>query len=244
MSDNNSAENTEPIQEQNGEGASSINVEAAIEAMLFVSDEPVSATVLAKMLELPLEQVVEALQKLQISLAQGERGIQLKEAQGGWRLHTHPAYHDIIERYVVSWDTRKLSSAAMETLAIVAYMQPITKGGVSGIRGVSSDSSINSLVEKGLVKEVGTSDSPGNPVLYATTATFLEKFGLSSVDDLTPLSEFAPDDETRNLILERLSANTDMGSVSEEEIASAMAEYAGAVEKIDFSKLQMNFDEE
>ena len=77
------------------------------------------------------------------------RGIQLREVAGGWRLYTHPAYHELIERYVLSWDTRKLSQAAMETLAIVAYLQPVTRSGVASVRGVNSDSSINSLVEKG-----------------------------------------------------------------------------------------------
>ena len=82
---------------------------------------------------------------------------------------------------MVSWDTRRLSQAALETLAVVAYCQPITRNGVASVRGVSSDSSINSLVEKGLLREAGTQDAPGNPVLYATTRTFLEKFGLRSV---------------------------------------------------------------
>ena len=133
-------------------------------------------------------------------------GIQLREVAGGWRLFTHPAYHELIEKYVLSWDTRKLSAAAMETLAIVAYTQPVTHAGVASVRGVNSDSSINSLVEKGLVREVGTEDAPGNPVLYGTTRGFLEKFGLRSPADLPDLADFAPDAETRRLITERLSA--------------------------------------
>ena len=94
----------------------------------------------------------------------------------------------------------------METLAIVAYTQPTTRAQVASVRGVNSDSSINSLVEKGLVREAGTADTPGNPTLYATTRVFLEKFGLRSTADLPDLSEFAPDDSTRTLIRERLSA--------------------------------------
>ena len=132
-------------------------------------------------------------------------------------MFTHPAYHELIEKYVLSWDTRKLSAAAMETLAIVAYTQPVTRAGVASVRGVNSDSSINSLVEKGLVREVGTEDAPGNPVLYGTTRGFLEKFGLRSPADLPDLADFAPDAETRRLITERLSATRKDAVVSDEQ---------------------------
>ena len=153
----------------------------AIESMLFVTDEPVGVLTFADMLQVDPARVQESLVYLQSELEQAERGIQLREVAGGWRLYTHPRYHELIERYVLSWDTRKLSQAALETLAVVAYCQPITRNGVASVRGVSSDSSINSLVEKGLLREAGTQDAPGNPVLYATTRTFLEKFGLRSV---------------------------------------------------------------
>ena len=135
---------------------------------------------------------------------------------GGWRLYTHPAYHELIERYVLSWDTRKLSQAAMETLAIVAYLQPVTRSGVASVRGVNSDSSINSLVEKGLVREAGVADAPGNPTLYATTRAFLEKFGLRSTADLPDLDQFAPDDDTRAFIRERLSATREDAFVADD----------------------------
>ena len=158
----------------------------AIESMLFVTDEPVGVLTFADMLQVDPARVQESLVHLQSELEQAERGIQLREVAGGWRLYTHPRYHELIERYVLSWDTRKLSQAALETLAVVAYCQPITRNGVASVRGVSSDSSINSLVEKGLLREAGTQDAPGNPVLYATTRTFLEKFGLRSVRDLPP----------------------------------------------------------
>ena len=116
---------------------------------------------------------------------------------------------------MLSWDTRKLSQAAMETLAIVAYMQPVTRSGVASVRGVNSDSSINSLVEKGLVREAGVADSPGNPTLYATTRAFLEKFGLRSTVDLPDLDQFAPDDDTRTFIRERLSATREDVRIAE-----------------------------
>ena len=181
-------------------------LEGALEALLFVTDEPVGALRLAEMLYVDVVEVEAALDRLQESLASGNRGVQLREVAGGWRMYTHPAYHELIEQYVISWDTRKLSAAALETLAIVAYTQPATRASISGIRGVNSDSSVNSLVEKGLLREAGVLDAPGNPVLYATSSSFLEKFGLRSVADLPPLDDFAPDEETRELIRERLSA--------------------------------------
>ena len=164
------------------------------------------------MLEIDSAKVEAALVSLRDEFERENRGIQLREVAGGWRLFTHPAFHDLIERYVISWDTRKLSQAALETLAIVAYCQPITRAGVASVRGVSSDSSINSLVEKGLLREAGTADAPGNPMQYATTRVFLERFGLRSVDDLPDVVQFAPDEETRALIRERLSATSSASS--------------------------------
>lgn len=205
------------------QGLSESQVKGAVEAMLFVTDEPVGALTLAKMLDCDPALVEDALSTLRDELAGSDRGIQLREVAGGWRLFTHPAYHELIEQYVLSWDTRKLSAAAMETLAVVAYAQPVTRAGVASVRGVNSDSSINSLVEKGLVREAGVADTPGNPVLYATTRAFLEKFGLRSTADLPPLDDFAPDGETRRLITERLSATRDEAAITDEQ-ARLMAE--------------------
>lgn len=237
----------------------------AIESMLFVTDEPVGVLTFADMLRVDPARVQESLVYLQSELEQAERGIQLREVAGGWRLYTHPRYHELIERYVLSWDTRKLSQAALETLAVVAYCQPITRNGVASVRGVSSDSSINSLVEKGLLREAGTQDAPGNPVLYATTRTFLEKFGLRSVRDLPPLESFAPDEETRAFIFERLNVvrpedeSYSLGSGEEAEddllqpetmqeamqtmLSDALAAGVGAVEKINFDELVFDEDE-
>ena len=182
------------------------NLEAACEAMLFVSDEPVSAGALARILGRNPSEVDAALSNLATRLTEEERGIQLREVAGGWRLYTHPAYHELIEEYVVSWDTRALSQAALEALAVIAYHQPATRQMVNGIRGVNSEAVIASLVEKGLVREAGRDNSPGSPILYATTRTFLEKFGLKSLKDLPPLADFAPDESSRELIKARLSS--------------------------------------
>lgn len=176
----------------------------AVEALLFVSDEPVSAARLAKVLEADQASVDEALSALEREYGQEDRGMQLREVAGGWRFYSHPAYHEVIEKYVLSWDTRRLSEAALEALAVIAYHQPVTRATVNGIRGVSSDGVISSLVEKGLVKEVGREKSAGNAILYGTARTFLEKFGLKSTKELPPLEDFAPDEATREFIRERL----------------------------------------
>ncbi|ACV22001.1 Segregation and condensation protein B [Slackia heliotrinireducens] len=176
----------------------------ACEAMLFVSAEPVNAITMADMMGVDVEAAETALNGLRDRLAHSDSGIQLRQVAGGWQLATHPRYHELIEKYVISWDTRRLSQAALETLSIVAYNQPITRNGILAIRGVNSDSSISSLIEKGLVREAGREQSPGQPILYATTRSFLERFGLTSLADLPDLESFAPDEESRELIRERL----------------------------------------
>ncbi len=211
--------------------------------MLFVTDEPVGTIALAEMLECEPGQVEAALVALREKLERDGSGIQLREVAGGWRLFTHPAYHELIEKYVLSWDTRKLSAAAMETLAIVAYTQPVTRAGVASVRGVNSDSPINSLVEKGLVREVGTADTPGNPTLYGTTRGFLEKFGLRSPADLPDLADFAPDEETRRLITERLSATREDVAVSDEQ-ARGMARALMGEDAAEGDGEALLFDEE
>lgn len=225
---------------------------AALEALLFVTDEPVSAVTLAQMLEVETAQATAALTALQERLESGDRGIQLREVAGGWRLYTHPAFHELLEKYVLSWDTRKLSGAALEVLAIIAYAQPATRAQISEIRGVTSDGPLNTLIDRGYVREAGTADAPGNPTLYATTRTFLEKYGLSSLRELPKLEEFAPDEKTAQLIRERLGAPPVTGQVPDERdlpapeqiVADAQAALLGVVEKIDFDQLTFNTDDE
>lgn len=177
-----------------------------LEALLFVTDEPLPASKVAKLLERPESQVLGALGELAEEYRRDERGFQLREVAGGWRLYSHPAFHPVIEQMVLSWDTRRLSQAALEALAVVAYHGPVTRQGVNAVRGVNSEAVLSSLVEKGLVREAGRDRAQGNAVLYATTRTFLEKFGLKDLSDLPPLEEFAPDATTESAIRERLNA--------------------------------------
>lgn len=234
------------------EGIDLEQLPAAIEAMLFVSDEPVSAHVLAQMLEENVEEIELALKELQRRLDGDGSGVQLREVAGGWRLYTHPAYHELIERYVLSWDTRRMSNAALEVLAIVAYAQPVTRAQIAAIRGVVSDGPLNTLVERGYVREAGTAETPGNPTLYATTRTFLEKYGLCSPADLPDLEEFAPDEKTAQLIRERLGVVAPSDTLPDERdlpspeqmVAEASASALGVVDKIDFDQLTFNTDDE
>ena len=177
-----------------------------LEALLFVTDEPLPASRVAKLLDRGEADVVDALTELADEYERDERGFQLREVAGGWRLYTHPAFHHVIETMILSWDTRRLSQAALEALAVIAYHQPVARQGVNAVRGVNSEGVISSLVEKGLVREVGRDRNQGNAVIYGTTRTFLEKFGLKDISELPPLAEFAPDADTENAIRERLNA--------------------------------------
>lgn len=186
--------------------ATSSEMRGAVEALLFVSDEPLSTARAARALECGDAEVEAVLTELAEEYARDERGFQLREVAGGWRLYTHPAHHPAVERMVLAWDTRRLSQAALEALSVIAYHQPVTRQGVNAVRGVHSEAVIASLQEKGLVREIGRDPAQGNAVLYGTTRTFLEKFGLRDVDELPPLAEFAPDENTERAIRERLNA--------------------------------------
>ena len=191
------------------------SLKGRLEALLLVSDDSVPATELARAAGAAPGDVASALAELSVEYAEANRGFQLREVAGGWRLFTHPAYHDMVADYVVSWDTRRLSQAALETLAVIAYHQPVTREGVRAIRGVNSDGVIASLREKGLVREVGRERDRGQAQLWGTTRQFLERFGLRSLRDLPPLEDFAPDEESRRFIRERLSGRS-IGSTIEE----------------------------
>lgn len=191
------------------------SLKGAIEAMLLVSSDPVSASSLAQVLEVAPGEVASLLAELQVEYQEKNRGIQLREVAGGWRLFTHPAYHDQVEALVLSWDTQRLSQAALETLAVIAYHQPVTRETVKGIRGVNSDGVISSLVDKGLVRELGRDPQRGQAIIYGTTAAFLEKFGLRSTKDLPDLEQFAPDEQSRQFIRERLSGRSIQSTLEE-----------------------------
>lgn len=199
----------------NLENLGSGSLKGLLEALLLVSDDSVPATELARAAGAEPGEVASALAELAAEYADANRGIQLREVAGGWRLFTHPAYHDRVADYVLSWDTRRLSQAALETLAVIAYHQPVTREGVKAIRGVNSDGVISSLREKGLVREVGRERDRGQAQLWGTTRLFLEHFGLRSLRELPPLEDFAPDEESRRFIRERLSGRSIQSTLEE-----------------------------
>ena len=191
------------------------SLKGALEALLLVSSDPVSPSSLASALDIAPGEATALLNELKREYEEANRGIQLREVAGGWRLFTHPAYHDQVEALVLSWDTQKLSQAALEALAVIAYHQPVTREMVKGIRGVNSDGVISSLVDKGLVRELGRDRERGGAIIYGTTNAFLEKFGLRSTKDLPDLEQFAPDEQARRFIRERLSGRTIQSTLEE-----------------------------
>jgi segregation and condensation protein B len=160
----------------------------ALEALLFVSDEPVAAVVLAQALDVERREAEELCESLARSYDEREAGIVLRNVAGGWRLATSPDAAPVVEQYVLSSRHARLTKAALETLAIVAYKQPVTRHQVSSIRGVNADGVLRALVDRGLVAEVGREETPGRPVLYGTTPEFLERLGLPSLSGLPPLA--------------------------------------------------------
>ncbi len=160
-------------------------IEPAIEALLFVASEPLETKRLAKLTGADEKAVALALQELAERYG-GERGVVLREVAGGYRFATSSLVRDVVEAYLLPPKT-SLSTPALETLAIVAHMQPVTKGEIEAIRGVNSDSVVNTLTDRGLIAEAGRKDVVGRPMTYKTTALFLESFGLNSIDDLPQL---------------------------------------------------------
>ena len=175
-----------------GDVGDSSAMAAAVEALLFVADEPLRARVIAQVLGADPGRVEEVLIRLSRSLEERGSGIVLRQVAGGWRLATSPSVAEPVERFLRS-SRQRLTRAAIETLAIVAYKQPVTRHQVAAIRGVSSDGVLRSLSERGLIAEVGREEAPGRPVLFGTTPQFLERLGLSSIADLPPLGPMLAD---------------------------------------------------
>lgn len=176
------------------EEAASARLPAAIEAVLVVADNAVTALTLAEVLGESPELVGGALADLERDYVDHGRGIRLREGPSGWRLYAAPEYEDIVRRAVLDAAPTRLTAAALETLAVVAYQQPVSRGRVAAVRGVNVDAVIRTLVARGLVTEVGQ-DGPSGALLYGTTELFLEKIGLRSLDELPQLAPLLPDPE-------------------------------------------------
>ena len=166
-----------------------------LEALLFVMDDPVDEETLAGALRCPVEQVRSGLADLAAGYDERRSGLTLRKVGEGWRLYTREEHAGVVERYLVDGQRSRLTQAALETLAVIAYRQPVTRARVSGIRGVGVDGVMRTLLSRGLVHEVGTDPDSGGG-LYATTPLFLERLGLRSLADLPELAPLLPETST------------------------------------------------
>jgi segregation and condensation protein B len=178
----------EDIQDNQGPG-----LKASLEAILLVADEPVPVVVLAQVLERPRNEVTTQLNDLAEEYKAKGRGFDLREVAGGWRFYTREDCAPLVERFVSDGQEVRLTQAALETLAVVAYRQPVSRARVSAVRGVNCDSVMRTLVLRGLIEETGT-DAETGAILYRTTGYFLERLGLASLDELPDLAPFLPED--------------------------------------------------
>lgn len=164
----------------------------AIEAILLVSDVPVEPSLLAQLLEIPKADIENICTDLMAEYKNDNRGFVLANVAGGYRYQTEPSMAPYVERFVLEGQTSRLSAAALETLAIVAYKQPISRMQISAIRGVNVDAVIRTLQQRGYIGEVGKDPGPGNAILFGTSSTFLERLGINNLSDLPPLANFVP----------------------------------------------------
>jgi segregation and condensation protein B len=184
----------EPAGEQTAtEAAEGPGLRASLEAILLVADEPVAAEVLAEVLSQPADGITAALTALSAAYTDEGRGFDLREIAGGWRFYTREECAAVVERFVSDGQEIRLTQAALETLSVVAYRQPVSRARVSAVRGVNCDGVMRTLVLRGLIAEDGADPDTG-AILFGTTSYFLERLGLASLADLPPLAPFLPDD--------------------------------------------------
>lgn len=174
----------------------------SIEAILMVVDEPVTETTLATILEQPVEEIERAIAELVLDFA--GRGFELKKINGGWRFYSHPDQSGVVERFVLDGQQNRLTQAALETLAVIAYRQPVSRARVSAIRGVNVEAVMKTLVNRGLVEESGLEMESG-AILYKTTSYFLERLGINSIEDLPALAPYLPDLAALDEVLDSLT---------------------------------------
>ena len=170
-----------------------VEIVRALEAILMVAMEPVDPSLLAQLLEQPVAVIEKLCSGLADSYRSAGHGFELVKVAGGYRLQSHPDVAGYVERFVLDSQQARISQAALETLAIIAYKQPISRGQVAAIRGVDPDAVMRTLQARGYITEVGRDDGPGQAVMYGTTPSFLERLGLESIDALPSIAEFVPD---------------------------------------------------
>ena len=182
-------ENRTVVDEVPSIGAPSLK--AGIEAILLVVDEPVTAITLAQITNTPEVQVNKTLKEIKKEFDNREGGITLREIAGGWRFYTNEHSGEVVERFLKDGQTARLTQASLETLAVIAYKQPVSRGRVAAIRGVNVDGVVRTLLNRGLIEEAG-SDNESQAVLYKTTAYFLERVGIANLEELPPVADYLP----------------------------------------------------
>ncbi|MER5492007.1 SMC-Scp complex subunit ScpB [Streptomyces sp. NPDC002454] len=175
-------------------GVAELDLKPALEAVLMVVDEPATEEHLAKVLRRTRRQVADALHALAEEYAAQGRGFELRQVAGGWRYYTRPAYAPAVEGFVLDGQHARMTQAALETLAVVAYRQPVSRSRVSAVRGVNCDGVMRTLLQRGLIAEAGT-EPETSAILYGTTNYFLERMGLRGLDELPELAPFLPEAE-------------------------------------------------
>ena len=168
------------------------SLRAAVEALLLLADEPMSIMTLAEATRTPVDDVATIVHELAAEYTGQGRGFDLREVAGGWRFYTRAECSPLIERWVLDGQQARLTQASLETLAVIAYQQPVSRGKVSAVRGVNVDGVIKTLLTRGLIEEAGHDGESGS-ILYRTTSYFLERLGISSLEELPPLAEHLPD---------------------------------------------------
>ncbi|MEO7557088.1 MAG: SMC-Scp complex subunit ScpB [Acidimicrobiales bacterium] len=181
----------------------------AIEAILMVADEPVEPQLLAQLLEVPVARVEALCGELADAYDADDRGFVLVRVAGGYRYQSHADLAPYVERFVLEGQSARLSNAALETLAIVAYKQPVSRAQVAAIRGVNVDGVVRTLQQRGFIEEIARDPGPGLASLYGTTRQFLERLGLDSVDDLPPLGQFVPGSDVLEVLEHGLRPDVD-----------------------------------
>ncbi len=196
----------EPVQEPGIDlDALPSGARGALEAVLMVVEEPVTEVALASALELPPPRVASLLAELREDYARAGRGFELRQVAGGWRMFSRADYAPVVERFVLDGQQARLTQAALETLAVVAYRQPVSRARVSAVRGVNVDGVMRTLVTRGLVEERGV-DGESGAILYGTTTYFLERLGLTSVDELPALAPFLPEIDALDDVVSEVSS--------------------------------------
>lgn len=190
-------------------------VERAVEAILMVADAPIPPAQLAQVLEIPTARVEELCQELATRYQVDDRGFVLARVAGGYRFQSHPDLSPYVERFVLEGQGSRLSAAALETLAIVAYKQPVSRAQVSAIRGVNVDGVMRTLQHRGYIDEAGRDKGIGQALLYGTTPAFLEKLGIDSLAELPPLGEFVPGPGVVEVLEEGLRADASPAAPAE-----------------------------